>query len=112
VKKQNSISQMDINEYGNSTKDRIDFLVKELTNKEKNNYFRLESFITIWAASTGGMMDINEHNSFFQKTNIYALRQIDAIFFKHFGVHIEKNPHKLEMTDEEWKNGLKAYERT
>ena len=83
-------------------------MLKKLTDEERKNSFRLESFVNIWAASLGGTLDINEHSSFFQKTNMYALRQIDTVFFKHFGVHIEKNPHKLEMTDEEWENGLKT----
>lgn len=94
-------------EYGRTTSDRINFLIKALSEEEKKNYFRLESFIKVWAASTGGCADINEHSNFFLRTNTYALRQIDAVFFKKFGLHIENKPHQLEMNEDEWENGIK-----
>lgn len=97
----------ELTEYGRTTIDRINFLINALSEKEKKNYFRLESFIKIWAASTGGSTDINEHTDFFIRTNTYALRQIDAVFFKKFGLHIEKNSHQLQMNEDEWANGIK-----
>lgn len=102
---------MNIEEYGRSTSERVKYLITNLTDEEKNNYFRLGSFIKIWEASTGGLFDINEHTDFFKKTNIYALRQIDAVFFKKTGQHIEKNKHQLEMSDDEWLNGIKPCSR-
>ncbi|EEU4849307.1 hypothetical protein HBD74_000286 [Salmonella enterica] len=54
----------ELTEYGRTTIDRINFLINALSEKEKKNYFRLESFIKIWAASTGGSADINEHTDF------------------------------------------------
>ncbi|EDX6250406.1 hypothetical protein CSN65_001856 [Salmonella enterica subsp. diarizonae] len=97
----------ELTEYGRTTIDRVNFLINALSEKEKKNYFKLESFIKIWAASTGGSADINEHTDFFIRTNTYALRQIDAVFFKKFGLHIEKNSHQLQMNEDEWANGIK-----
>ncbi|EHE5689963.1 hypothetical protein JMR96_004209 [Salmonella enterica] len=97
----------ELTEYGRTTIDRVNFLINALSEKEKKNYFRLESFIKIWAASTGGSADINENTDFFIRTNTYALRQIDAVFFKKFGLHIEKNSHQLQMNEDEWANGIK-----
>lgn len=94
-------------QFGRGLADRVAYLVKNLTNEEKYVYFRLESFVNIWAASTGGSSDINEHTSFFDSTNMYALRQIDAVFFKKYGVHILEHAPQLDMTDDEWKNGIK-----
>ena len=96
----------DLEEYGQSTGDRVNYLIGALSEEEKRNYFRLESFVKIWAASTGGSFDINEHTEFFHKTNMYAHRQIDAVFFKKLGLHIERNPHQLEMDEDEWANGI------
>ena len=95
-----------LEDYGRSTGDRINYLIGTLSEEEKYNYFRLESFIKIWAASIGGDFDIDEHTEFFQKTNMYVLRQIDAVFFKKFGLHIENHAHQLEMNDDEWKGGI------
>lgn len=93
--------------YGRKTADRIHYLIENLTEEEKKNYFRLNSFINIWRSSTGGNLDVNEHTEFFNRTNMYALRQIDAVFFKKFGLHIEQTPHELEMNEAEWENGIK-----
>ncbi|MBX9296643.1 hypothetical protein K5M33_22895 [Chromobacterium vaccinii] len=101
-----------LEEYGRSTTDRIDYLIKALSDEEKNNYSRLESFIKIWVASTGGSFDINEHADFFLRTNTYALRQIDAVFFKKFGLHIERHRHQLEMSEDEWEHGISPCSRT
>ena len=93
--------------FGRALQDRVDYLVKDQTDEENRIYFRLQSFIKIWAASTGGCFDINEqHTGFFESTNTYALRQIDAVFFKKYGLHILEHPQQLQMTDDEWKNGL------
>ena len=97
--------------YGRSTSDRVEHLKQSLSEEERYSYFKLQSFITIWTASIGGSVDINEHTVFFSKTNMYALRQIDACFFKKFGVHIENNAHQLEMSDDEWKHGIKPCSR-
>ncbi|MES2670483.1 MAG: hypothetical protein V4673_08730 [Pseudomonadota bacterium] len=96
----------DLEEYGRTTRDRVNYLTGALSKEEKHNYFRLESFITLWAASTGGSFDMNEHTEFLNRTNMYALRQIDAVFFKKFGLHIERNPHQLEMDEDEWEKGI------
>lgn len=101
----------DIEEYGRSTGDRVNYLIGALSEEEKRNYFRLESFIKIWASSTGGSFEINEHTEFFNKTSMYALRQIDAVFFKKFGLHIERNPHQLEMDEDEWADGIQPCSR-
>lgn len=101
----------DITKYGRSTEDRIAYLVQNLSDEEKYKYFRLPSFIGIWQRSTGGALDLNEHTEFFCKTNMYALRQIDAVFFKKFGVHIEKIPQALEMNEDEWKNSITPLQR-
>jgi len=101
-----------LEEYGISTPDRIDYLIKALSEEEKYNYFRLESFIKIWAASTGGASDISEHTDFFLRANTYALRQIDAVFFKKFGLHIERHRHQLEMNEDEWERGISPCSRT
>lgn len=101
----------DLEEFGRSTVDRVNYLIEVLTEEEKNNYYRLEYFIKIWAASTGRSFDINEHTEFFSKTNMYALRQIDAVFFKKFGLHIERNFHQLEMSEDEWANGIQPCSR-
>lgn len=95
-----------IEKYGRSTLDRVNYLIKSLSEEEKANYFRLESFIKIWASCHGGSFDINEHSGFFMQTSTYALRQIDAVFFKKFGVHIERHQHQLSMSDDEWENGI------
>lgn len=97
----------DLTEYGRTTIDRVHHLIRELSEEEKKNYFRLDSFIKIWVASTGGSADLNEHTEFFHQTRIYALRQIDAVFFKKFGLHIESNQHQLQMNEDEWDNGIK-----
>ncbi|MEG3126775.1 hypothetical protein SC171_17190 [Pantoea cypripedii] len=98
-------------EYGRTISARVEYLIKELSAEEKINYFRLESFIKLWVASTGGSMDLNEHTDFFNKTNMYALRQIDSVFFRKFGLHIEKNQDQLQMNDDEWVNGIKPISR-
>lgn len=100
-----------LEEYGRSTGDRVAYLSKALTDEERYNYFRLESFVKIWAASIGGSADITEYTDFFLRTNVYALRQIDAVFFKKFGLHIERHPHQLQMDEEEWKHGIRPSSR-
>ncbi len=97
---------MQLEEYGRSTGDRINYLIKSLSEDEKKKYYRLDSFIKIWAASVGGSADINQHTDFFITANNYSLRHIDAIFFKKFGIHIERHAHQLQMSEEEWKNGI------
>lgn len=101
-----------IENYGRSTIDRVNYLIKALSDEEKHEYFRLESFIKIWSDSSGGCFDINEHTEFFSKANMYALRQIDAVFFKKFGVHIERFAHQLEMSPDEWENGIRPSSRS
>lgn len=101
---------MDLDECGRSTSERINYLIANLTEDEWYNYFRLRSFIRIWEGSTGGLFDINEHTKFFRGANTYALRQIDAVFFRKFGRHIEER-HQLEMSDDEWVNGIKPLSR-
>ncbi|HHQ6546970.1 TPA: hypothetical protein ACSTJE_001936 [Serratia fonticola] len=97
----------ELTEYGRSTSQRVHYLINELSEEEKKKYFRLDSFIKIWFASTGGSADMNEHTEFFHRANMYALRQIDAVFFKKYGLHIEQNPHQLQMDEDEWVNGIK-----
>ena len=97
--------------FGRALVDRIDYLRKNLTDEEKYIYFCLESFIKIWAATTGGNFDINEHTGFFDSTNTYALRQIDSVFFKKYGLHIVTHAHQLKMTVDEWEKGLKPTQR-
>lgn len=100
-----------LEEYGRSTPERIAYLKQALTDEERYNYFRLESFVKIWEASTGGSFDITEHTDFFLRTNFYALRQIDAVFFKKFGLHIERNRHQLQMDEDEWEHGINPSSR-
>jgi hypothetical protein len=97
--------------YGRSTFDRINRLFDELSEEEKTIYFRLESFVKIWGASVGGKFDQNEHTEFFKKTNMYALRQIDSVFFRKYGLHVESHAHQLEMNEIEWDNGLQPLSR-
>jgi hypothetical protein len=80
---------MQLLEYGTTLQARVAYLQQHLTDEEQKKYFRLNSFINIWFACTGGSFDINEHTDFFSKTSTYALRQIDAVFFAKFGQHIE-----------------------
>ena len=98
---------MQLLEYGTTLQARVAYLQQHLTDEEQKKYFRLNSFINIWFACTGGSFDINEHTDFFSKTSTYALRQIDAVFFTKFGQHIEQHAFQLEMTDNEWQNGIK-----
>ncbi len=92
--------------FGRSLGERVNFLQKNLTEEERKIYHRLPSFINIWTATTGGSIDINEHTEFFSKTNLYALRQIDSVFFKKYGLHIAEIPEQLDMTPDEWQNGI------
>ena len=101
-----------IEKYGRSTVDRVQYLMGALSDKEKYEYFRLQSFVNIWMACVGGCADINEHTAFFEKTSAYALREIDAVFFKKFGLHIEQHAHQLDVSEEEWKSGIKPCTRT
>ena len=98
---------MQLLEYGTTLQARVAYLQQHLTDEEQKKYYRLNSFINIWFACTGGSFDINEHTDFFSKTSTYALRQIDAVFFTKFGQHIEQHAFQLEMTDNEWQNGIK-----
>ncbi len=100
-----------IEEYGRSTGDRVSYLIGALSEDEKYKYFRLDSFIKIWAACSGGSFDINEHTDFFSRTGMYALRQIDAVFFKKTGLHIERTCDQLEMNEDEWANGIQPCSR-
>lgn len=76
-------------EYGRSLDDRVRFLEKNLSITESENNPRLKSFINLWRASTGGMMDINEHTKFFKDVNSYSLEQINCVFFKQYGEHVD-----------------------
>ena len=100
-------NKMDLSIYEMALPARIEHLQRHLTDEEQKKYYRLNSFINIWFACTGGSFDINEHTDFFSKTSTYALRQIDAVFFTKFGQHIEQHAFQLEMTDNEWQNGIK-----
>lgn len=102
----------DLEEYGRSTPDRIRCLMESLTDEERRNYYRLVAFVNIWQSSTGGSADINEHTEFFTNANRYALRQIDAVFFKKFGLHIERHAHQLSMSEDEWALGIKPCSHT
>lgn len=55
----------------------------------------------------GHLILVKIHSQFFSETQMYALRQIDAVFFTKFGQHIEQHAFQLEMTDNEWQNGIK-----
>lgn len=76
-------------EYGRSLSDRVGFLQRNLSSTEIEKNPRLESFINLWLASTGGMFDINEHSDFFRGVNSYSLEQINCVFLKKYGEHID-----------------------
>ncbi|WP_162786011.1 hypothetical protein [Salmonella enterica] len=63
----------ELTEYGRTTIDRINFLINAIHPKRKEKLFQIRIFHKIWAASTGGSADINEHTDFFIRTNTYAL---------------------------------------
>lgn len=92
--------------FGRALGERVSYLFKDLTDEGLESNSQLLSFYKIWAASTGGCFGINEHTAFFNSTNTYALRQIDSVFFKKYGLHIVEFPHILEMTADEWEKGI------
>ena len=98
-----------LNQYGSSISTRIQYLCDNLTDEEQKKFYRLNSFIKIFHVCSGGSFDFGQdtHSQFFSETQMYALRQIDAVFFTKFGQHIEQHAFQLEMTDNEWQNGIK-----
>ncbi|AXD09948.1 hypothetical protein CHE29_14130 [Salmonella enterica] len=76
--------------------------------KEKKNYFRLESFIKFGPPPLVEVLISTNILIFLFEQIRMRFRQIDAVFFKKFGLHIEKNSHQLQMNEDEWQMELSA----